>query len=831
MTYFSIHCHSDRSNFRLRDATNKPEDLIKEAAKKGLSGICLTDHETLAGTLTFYKYWEDHKDELPKDFKVGIGDEIYLVEKDTLNLVEQNEKVRYNHFLLLAKNQQGYEGLKKLSSQAWKNSYFYRGMERVPTYKDELKDIMKQYKGDIIASTACIGGELPQYVIQLEKAIEDENKELETKIRKDIHEFIKFLTDVFGKDDVYFELQPSNQEEQLIVNKWLPKISKAYGIKCIVTTDAHYLNKEQAEFHKQYLTAQEGEREVESFYSTTYIFSTEELREYFTNEEFLQEMISNTNEIKNKLEPISFKQETQIPIAHIPEYQTSQKHVDMINMEKYPHIDEMFKSDRDIDRYYAHLCIEGMIEKNEEFNDQNLSRVDLEFSELLAISYQMNQPMTSYFVLMKEFVDLMWQVSLVGVSRGSAACYYTNYLLDIVQINAIKYDLPHWRFLSKSRIGEWPDIDVDSQGSKRKEILALVKENYGDENVLNIGTYTTEQARQATLTACRSFGVDTDTSQNIANMLPNDKGAPWPLEDAFFGNEEKNRKPAKDLIEEVSNYPGLQDLMLKSQGLISGRGMHASGLVVFPHGYVAQNAMMKTTSGLEITQYDADETAYMGGLKYDFLSINALDRIYAAMELLLKEGKIEWQGSLKKTYTKYLHPDVLEMRDPEMFKLLFDGEIISAFQFETPVGRATLEKVKAENFDEIAAANSLMRLSTDGEQPVDKYVRYKNDPSEWTKDMKEYGLNQDEQNILHKILDSRYGVCDTQELLMLLSMDEKISNFNLGQANLLRKSVAKKDPKKQAEQKEIFFKAGKENGTSDELLNYVWNECFKPTFG
>lgn len=314
-------------------------------------------------------------------------------------------------------------------------------------------------------------------------------------------------------------------------------------------------------------------------------------------------------------------------------------------------------------------------------------------------------------------------------------------------------------------------------------------------------------------------------------MLPNDKGAPWPLEDAFFGNEEKNRKPSKDLINEVSNYEGLQELMLKSQGLISGRGMHASGLVVFPHGYVKQNAMMKTTSGLEITQYDADETAYMGGLKYDFLSINALDRIRMAMELLLKEGKIEWQGSLKKTYTKYLHPDVLEMRDPKMFKSLFDGEIISAFQFETPVGRATLEKVKAETFDEIAAANSLMRLSTDGEQPVDKYVRYKNDPSEWVKDMNEYGLTQDEQDVLHSILDSRYGVCDTQELLMLLSMHEKIAGFNLGQANLLRKSVAKKDPKKQAAQKEIFFNEGRKIGTSEEMLNYVWNECFKPTFG
>ena len=374
-------------------------------------------------------------------------------------------------------------------------------------------------------------------------------------------------------------------------------------------------------------------------------------------------------------------------------------------------------------------------------------------------------------------------------------------------------------------------IDADSESSKRKDILELVKEVYGDENVLNIGTYTTEGPRSATLTACRSLGIDAETAGNITNMLPNDKGAPWPLADAIYGNEEKNRKKSNELVDEISQYPGLENLMVKSQGLISGRGQHASGLVVFPHGYTKQNAMMKTTSGFEITQYDAEETEYMGGLKYDFLSINALDRIRTAMDLLLKEGKIQWQGSLKKTYTKYLHPDVLEMNDPEMYKLLFDGEIISAFQFETVVGRQTLEKIKARNFNEISAANSLMRLSTEGEQPIDKYVRYKKDPQEWENDMDAYGLSSDEKEVLHKILDSRYGVCDTQELLMILSMDEKISNFDLVQANALRKSVAKKDPKQQEAQMSTFYKQGLENGTRKIMLDYVWNECFKQTFG
>ena len=829
MTYFSIHNHSHFSNFRLRDSTNKPEEIIDEAVRKGLSGIALTDHETVAGAVKFFDHYYKLKEQnkLPKDFKVGVGNEIYLVPKSTLEDVENNNQIKYFHFLLLAKNQRGFEFLKNQSSTAWKNSYYYRGMERTPTYYEELKEMMKDYKGDVIASSACLGGHLPQLILKLEM---EENNGIDTKnTRIQIHEYMNYMIEVFGKEDFYVELQPSHNEEQKIVNGRIVAIAKAYGIKAIITTDAHYLNKDQADFHEQYLTAQEGEREVREFYATTYIFSHEELLEFF-EENLLNELINNTNEIKDKLEDLKFAQQMKIPIAHIPKYEMNHL-FDTLDKDEYPNIHEMTTSHNEIDKYYAHLVAEGMQYRNEEFSAENLERIDLEFNEILGISKQLGQPLSSYFVLMKEFVDLMWQVSLVGVARGSASCYYTNYLLDIVQLNPIKYNLPHWRFLTKSR-PELPDIDVDSESSKRKEILDLVKENYGEENVLNIGTYTTEGPRAASLTACRSMGIDIETATNITNMIPKDKAVTWDLRDAFLGNEKKNRKPSSQLIAATEEYPGLQDLMIKSQGMVSGRGQHASGLVVFPDGYVKQNAMMKTSGDREITQFDAEDTAFMGGLKYDFLSINALDRIRTSMDLLLEHGKIEWQGSLKDTYNKYLHPDVLEMEDKKMYQMLFDGDIISAFQFETPTGRATLEKVAATNFDEIAAANSLMRLSVpSGEQPVDRYVRYKNNPGAWETDMRNYGLTSTERNILHEVLDSRYGVCDTQELLMILSMRPEISNYDLTRANKLRKSIAKKDEKLQQEQKDLFFEACKANGTSDNFASYVWHECFALQLG
>lgn len=456
MTYFSYHCHSHFSNMRLKDAINKPEDIIRVAGEKGLRGIALTDHEVLSGQIKFKQAFEDQKDTLPEGFKIAHGNEIYLLNRDQEQLMIDQQPTKYHHFILLAKNQNGWDFLKKQSSMAWGNSMRSRGMERVPTFKDELKELMKDYKGDVVATTACVGGEIPQLCNRLEESIEA-NDGNEENIKKKIHEKLSELIDIFGKDDFYLELQPSRNREQLVANKWLYKLGKAYGLKCTVATDAHYLTKDQAELHKAYLQSDEGEREVEQFYATTYLFSHEELLEYF-DEDMLNELEQNTLHILDEIEEIEFGHETVIPRAHIPEnFEIDNESMKKIDREKYPHIWQMKESKDRMDQYYHELVLKGFNEKNLEYNDEHLSRIDTEYDELLAISYQLGQPMSSYFVLMKEFIDITWEISLVGVARGSAACFFTNYLLDIVQINPLKFDLPHWRFLSKEYVGEFPD--------------------------------------------------------------------------------------------------------------------------------------------------------------------------------------------------------------------------------------------------------------------------------------------------------------------------------------------------------------------------------------
>ena len=822
MEMFSLHTHTSYSNLKLRDSINQPEALLDYAVELGLPGVAITDHSTISSHVRATRYVNDNPEKF-KDFKLGLGDEFYLLDRATVeDARENNEKIFFHHFLVLAKNQHGYEFIKKLTTREWQNSFFYKGMERTPTYFDELSEMIKGYEDDVIFSSACLGSPLSQLILQYN---EDGSKET----KKKIHEFIMYFINMVGKDNFYLELQPgikhdgSNsdiKQEQQIVNDMLLQLSKVYGLTPIVTTDAHFLNKGQAFAHKTYLNATGGDREVESFYSTTYIMDRDELLEYF-NEELLDLLIDNTYKLMNSIEPISFEKQTQVPDIDIPQYENKDLFKDYIS--EYPYIMQYRASDRAMDRYYLHLIGEGMLSHDQEFNEENLSRINIELEQVWEISVKLNQPLSSYFVLTQDVVSMMWEVSLVGVSRGSASCFYTNYLLDIVQINPIAYKLPYWRFLNKER-PELADIDLDSEASKREDIINLSKERYGTDKILNSCTFTTEGPKSTVITATRGYGLDVSEQHNIANLIPNEGALLWSVSDCFFGNEKENRKPVQEFIDRVEQHEGLKDVMLSIEGIISGRSQHASSVIFYPHSFTEVNAMMKTTKGLPVTQFNADDGVYAGELKLDYLSISALGRIREAMDLLLADGKIEWQGSLKATYDKYFHPDVLDLTSEGMFDMLADGDILDAFQMSSLVARNAMRKIRPETFNEIEITNTLIRLQTDGEQPVDKFVRYKQDIQQWYDDMKKYGLNQTEINLMEKHLLERTGICDTQEGIMLLVMDKDIGNSDLLFANKYRKAIAKKNPKAIEECENIFRKNIVDNGHQLEFANYIIDE-------
>lgn len=314
-------------------------------------------------------------------------------------------------------------------------------------------------------------------------------------------------------------------------------------------------------------------------------------------------------------------------------------------------------------------------------------------------------------------------------------------------------------------------------------------------------------------------------------MIPVERGANWSLTECFEGNPNKNREPVTAFINSIAEHDNgrLKSTMLFLEGIICGRGIHASSTYLYNDGFIKQNSLMKAPNGTDITAFNMSDSDYMGGLKMDLLTIKALDKLQAAIQILIEEGLIEDQGSLKATYDKYLHPDVLNYDDPEMWAMLGRNEIIDLFQFDTLQGKQAALKIKPCSLLEMASANSLMRLiPPDGEDaPMDVYVRHKANPEVWYQEMRDHGLSEHDIAIMRKHLDSVYGVASAQEEIMLLAMDEEIAGFTMTEANKLRKGIAKKKPKVLAEIKELFFKKCEERGTSNALASYVWDVQFK----
>lgn len=318
-------------------------------------------------------------------------------------------------------------------------------------------------------------------------------------------------------------------------------------------------------------------------------------------------------------------------------------------------------------------------------------------------------------------------------------------------------------------------------------------------------------------------------------MIPTKRGNTTSLKVMVFGDEEEDIQPDKQFINECNKHEHLLDYALQIEGLISGRSIHASGVIIFEDDYTELNAMMTAPNGQPITQWNMNDSTYMGGLKFDFLTVTNLDAMHICLDFLVQYGYIKWQGNLRKTFEKYFSPDVINYDDPDMWKKAWYGEIMNLFQFDTVVGGQVIKKTKPKNLLELGVANSLERLMAqdgDTEQPVDRYIRFKNDESEWYYLMRyQYHLTEDEIAVIEKYLKQVHGMATMQEEVMMLAMDEHISGFTMTEANKLRKSIAKKKRKLQEEAQALFYNKGREIGTSLGLLDYVWYECIRPQLG
>lgn len=826
MSYFNNHSHTEFSNLRLLDCINKPEALIDKAIELGLTGIAITDHESLSAHMRVNKYAKKIREKHP-DFTVALGNEIYLT-----NTRDMGQ--RYYHFILIAKDEIGYRGLKELSSIAWQNSFYDRRLERVPTLKSELKEVVSRYKGHIIGTTACIGGELGQNILQLEECERGRNEEAAKRYHAQIVDFIEFCIDVFGKDDFYIECAPASYEDQIIANKRMMKVADAFDVKMCIGTDAHYLTTEDRYVHKAYLNSKGGEREVDSFYEFTHLMTEEETTELLSlsyDLNTINRIYRNSNEMKEGIKWFSLEKNQDVIEVEVTNYPPKELGLGY----HWKILEELGRSNNPQERYWVNECLISLNKLKAEnklcnryFYVDYLDRLEEEARVMKVIGEKLNTCIFAYPNTLKYYIDLFWDCgSMVGAGRGSSCSGLNHYLLGITQLDPMEWDLPYWRFLNEERL-ELPDIDLDLAPSKIQKIFSAIREERGELGLVQVCTFGTEGTKSAILTACRGYrseeypdGIDVDMAQYMSSLIPQERGFLWSIDDVVNGNPEKGRKPVKAFINTVNQYPGLLDIITRIQGLVNKRSSHASGVILFDENIYDTAAVMRTPKGALITQWDLHDQEAAGSVKYDFLLTSVQDIITQTIELLQEDGVIEKDLSLREIYNKYLHPSVLPRDDQKMWDALANGDVLGCFQFDSSVGGQAAKKIKPQNPLEMSAANGLMRLMTQepgGESPMDKYVRFKNNISLWYQEMDSYGLTKQEQKELEPHFLPDYGVPPSQESMMKMLMDENICGFTLAEANGARKIVGKKLMNKIPELREKVLSKAK----SEALGKYVW---------
>ena len=816
----SLHNHTQYSNARLRDCIIKEEDLIKYAVELGHEVVAITDHESVMNAIKVEKIYKKIKKDNP-DFKVIFGNEIYLCRNglNSSNFVAGQD--RYYHFILLAKDAIGHQQIREISTRAWTRSYMARGMRRVPTYYQDLIDIIGANPGHVVGTTACLGGALGTQLLKL-------REQKDATLLDKIMAWCLQIQEIFGKGNFFLELQPSESHEQTYVNRKLIELSDGLGIPFIISTDSHYLKKEDATIHAAYLNAQDGDREVASFYATTYMMNTEELESHMdlTIEE-LEEAYANTRRIAAMCEDYSLLKELKIPALQWNEPRT--KYVADKWCEKMPTLMKFKQSDYRGDVVLARAIIDRLIDEPSLQTKEVYAAIEDNLNKTWESSLVNKTHWSAYFLNLQRIIDVCWEAgTLVGCGRGSGVGFILLYILGITQINPLAETVQTYsfRFLNPSRVSVL-DIDTDIEGGRRADVLNAFRKVYGQDRVANVATFRTEKSKSAVLTAARGLGIDVDVAQYIASLIPADRGQLRTLDQCMYGDEENGFEPIKQFIFEMTeNYPELWEVAHKVEGLVCGTGIHAGGVIFVDEPFVNSTALMRAPDGTICTQFDLHDCEDASLIKMDLLSVEAMDKMHICLDLLCDYGYVERKPTLRETYESTIGIYNLERESKDMWHMVWNHEIQALFQMEQQSGIQGIALTKPESVDDLAHLNSIIRLMAQekgGEMPLNKYARFKDNIQLWYNEMEQFGLTEEETKILEPIIGGSYGICESQEAFMQLVQIPECGGFDLNFADKLRKAIAKKNPKAYDELTKEYFETCRERGLSMNLCNYVWN--------
>ena len=816
----SLHNHTQFSNLRLRDCIIKENLLIDYAIELGHKVVAITDHETISSWVKVEKYYNKIKKDHP-DFKVIRGNEIYLC-RDGLNAENFDKEVdRYYHFILLAKDRIGAKQIMEISTRAWHRSYMAKGMRRVPTYYQDLIDIIGAAPGHVVLSTACLGGALPTQIL---RGTSDDK----------LIRWIEQMQLLVGKENFYLEMQPSNNKEQVIVNKKLLQLSKLTGAKYIITTDSHYLKKEDRKIHKAYLNAQNGDREVDDFYATTYMMSDEELRSFFSyfSEEEVDEGYKAIEKITEMCEDFSLQKSLHIPNLlwrELKNYPRSYKEYFSL----MPTLEKFYNSDYKSDRYLVDAIIDGIHNHPTLQTPEGYAALEDNLQRTWESSEVNKARWSAYYLNLQRNIDECWAAgTIVGPARGSGGGFELLYCLDVIQMDALRETTKcfPWRFLNPKRESVL-DIDTDIEGGRRAQVLAHFRRVYGEDRVANVATFRTETTKSAILTAARGLEIDVDVAQYIAGLVPADRGKIRSLSQCFYGDEEQGWPPVKQfVIEMTDNYPELWEVAKKIENLVCGSGLHAGGVIFVDEPFTESTALMRAPDGTICTQFDLHDAEDVSLIKIDLLSVEAMDKIHNCLDLLCDYGYVERKATLRETYESAIGLYNLERSAPEMWNMVQNHKVMSLFQMEKASGITGIALTHPKSVDELAVLNSVIRLMAPekgAEQPLDTWARYRMDINEWYREMRQYGLNEEQIEWLSNNSAITNGICECQEGMMSLLQDERLGGNDLSFADKCRKAIAKKQGKLFDECEQAYFKNAEDKHCEMNLVHYVWDVLFR----
>ncbi len=793
MSFVHLHVHTQYS---ILDGQSSIENLFKRAEELGMPGLAITDHGNMYGVKEFFKFAGKHK-----SVKPIIGCEIYVTRGYDHKLKDKAHS-KYYHLILLAKNYQGYLNLMKIVSTAHIEGTYYR-----PRVSHE---VIEKYHEGLICSSACMVGEVPQYILagDLEGA----------------SQAIEWHKKVFG-EDYYLEVMLHKTEVPgLSLDTWeyqkqytevIFELAKKHNVKVIATNDVHFVRKEDGPAHDRLicLTTNKYIDEPDRLHYTQqeYLKSEEEMLALFPEH---PEAISNTMEILDKVEVYS------IDRGHVlPKYELPADFLADIDSwtEKYKEIIDEGRNDEngnprgeEFCRSVAYMCKLSYDGAHKRYGDQlteeQLERLDFELKTISRMGFP------DYFLIVQDFINWAKDNGIsVGPGRGSAAGSAVAYCLGITNLDPIRYDLLFERFLNPERIS-MPDIDVDFDDEGRYRVIQYVQDKYGTDHISHVITFGTMAAKSAIKDVARISRLSLDESNRLTKMIP-DRAFTVKVD-----GEDTEMKPTlkycvkylpelreemengSDLVKEVLTYA------LQLEGSIRQTGIHACAMIIGRGNLtdyipITMGRDKATDQEVWVSQYEGSYIEEVGMLKMDFLGLRTLSIIKECLSLVKKRFNVD------------IDIEKIPIDDPETYALYSRGDTKSVFQFESPGMKEWLQRLHPQRFEDLIAMNALYRPG-----PMDyipSFVARKRGEEEIKFDLP----------VMEDYLQETYGVTVYQEQVMRIS--QKVAGFSKGKADKLRKAMGKKKLDVLESLYAEFMAGGEKNGHPHDVLDKIWADWRK----